>query len=139
MVSNKVLGKIALATGVITVGVANFFRWQIESNIKQSQYFRLALERLSANESAVAFLGKPVRTGSLDLANTDHNFSDGLCAQFHVPVRGSQSSGTMFFRASRNPPIQPEWQLNYLELVDKSATKKLVIHQSLPSHSDTLI
>jgi hypothetical protein len=33
----------------------------------------------------------------------------------------------MTFDASRNPPGQPEWRLNTVELTDKEATKKLMI------------
>jgi hypothetical protein len=33
----------------------------------------------------------------------------------------------MTFEASRNPPSEPEWRLNMVELTDKEATKKLII------------
>lgn len=127
MVTNKVLAKIALVGGVVALGSATFFRWKIESGIKRSEYFRLAIEKLTENQAATAVLGKPVLIGSLDLGDTTKNFCDGLEAQFHVPVRGPKSSGIMIFEASRNPPSEPEWRLNTLELMDKAATKKLVI------------
>lgn len=127
MVTNTFLAKIAVIGGVITIGTANVIRWKIESNLKQSQYFQLAIKKLVENETAVTFLGEPVLIGSLDLGNTDHNYCDGLRAQFHVPVKGSKTSATLFFRASRNPPDQPDWKLNTLELTNKTVTKKLVI------------
>ncbi len=127
MVTNKTLAKIAVVGGFAALGSAGFFRWKIESGIKQSQYFQLAEKKLLESEAAVSVLGKPVLIGSLDLGDTKRNFCDGLQAQFHVPVRGPKSSGIMVFEASRNPPSQPEWKLNVLELMDKAATKKIVI------------
>ena len=127
MVTNKTLAKIAVVGGFAALGSAGFIRWKIEQGIKQSQYFQLATNRLLENESALVVLGKPVLIGSPDLGDTKRNFCDGLRAQFHVPVRGPKSSGIMVFEATRNPPNQPEWRLNVLELMDKAATKKLVI------------
>lgn len=135
MFSNKVLAKIAVVGGVVAISSASFFRWKIESGIKQSEYFQLAVGKLNEDKAAITVLGKPVLIGSLDLGDTNRNFCDGLKAQFHVPVKGPKSSGIMFFEASRNPPSQPEWKLNSVELTDKAATKKLVIQSSTVSEA----
>ncbi|KAK4004706.1 uncharacterized protein LOC123476950 [Daphnia magna] len=127
MVTNKTLAKIAVAGGFLALGSASYFRWKIETSIKQSTYFKLAIERLLASKTAVDVLGEPVLIGSIDLGDTKRNFCDGLQARFQVSVRGPKSSGIMAFEASRNPPSQPEWRINLVELMDKEATRKLVI------------
>lgn len=127
MVTNKTLAKIAVVGGLLALGSASYFRWKIETSIKRSTYFNLATEKLLANKTATDVLGEPVLIGSLDLGDTKRNFCNGLQAQFRVPVRGPKSSGIMAFEASRNPPSQPEWRINMVELMDKECTKKLVI------------
>ncbi|XP_046634372.1 uncharacterized protein LOC124313472 [Daphnia pulicaria] len=127
MVTNRTLGKIAVIGGFFALGSASVFRWKIESSIKKSAYFELAIKELLASKAATTVLGEPVLVGSIDLGDTRTNFCDGLQAHFQVSVRGPKSSGFMTFDASRNPPSQPEWRLNTVELTDKEATKKLMI------------
>ena len=137
MVTNRTLAKIAVAGGFFVLGTGGVFRWKIEKGIKESEYFQLAFQKLLDSEAAEVVLGKPVLIGSLDLGDSKRNFCDGVQAQFHVPVRGPKSSGIMVFEASRNPPSQPDWRLNVLELMDKAATKKLVIQSRALADSES--
>lgn len=129
VISNRGLAKIVAVGGVVALGSATFFKWKISNNIKQSEYFLLAFNRLRESESAMGFLGQPVLFGNLDLGDTQKNYCDGLRAKFSVPVRGPNNSGTMLFEASRDG-VGHQWHLDRLELQDKAATKTLLI-QSL--------
>lgn len=125
-ITNRGLAKIAALGGIFALGSAGYFQWKISKNIKQSEYFRLAFDALNESEAVVGFLGKPILFGNINLGDTQKNFCDGLQAKFHVPVRGPSHSGLMVFEASRDS-IEQKWHLDYLELQDKDATKKLTV------------
>lgn len=125
-ISNRGLAKIAAVGGFFVLGSAGFFKWKLSNNIKQSEYFQLAVKSLIESEAVVGFLGQPVLFGSLDLGDSANNHCDGLLAKFSVPVRGPKNTGRMDFEASRSAFGDP-WHLDKLEFIDKEATKKLVI------------
>lgn len=126
MVSNRTLAKIAVVGGFVALGSASLFKWKIERGIKQSAYFQLAEKRLLGSEEVISLLGKPIYIGTLDLGDTKKNFCDGLQARFHVPVKGSKSAGLMVFEASRDPPKQSKWKVEYVDLYNKEGTSKLI-------------
>jgi len=127
MIPNRILAKIAVGGGFIALGSASYFRSKIESAIKQSEYFELAVKQLKSSKAAASVLGEPMIIGTPDLGDTKKNFCDGLLAKFTVPVRGPKDSGSFMFEASRSAPGE-HWKVRDLELfLSKEPDKKLVI------------
>lgn len=63
VLNNKVLAKIALAGGVVALSSATFFNWKIQSNLKKSDYFQMAVKTLVESKAASSALGPPILIG----------------------------------------------------------------------------
>ena len=63
VLNNKILAKVALAGGVIALGSATFFNWKIQSNLKKSDYFQMAVKALVESPASAA-LGPPIFIGT---------------------------------------------------------------------------
>lgn len=127
MIPNRILANIAVGGGFVALGSASYFRWRIETAIKESEYFKLAVKQLKGSNAATNVLGEPIIIGTPDLGDTKKNFCDGLLAKFTVPVRGPKDSGSFAFEAYRNAHGE-NWKVGDLDLfLTREPDKKLVI------------
>ena len=127
MLTNRVLAKTAAIGGFAVLASAAFFKWRIENGLKQSEYYKTAMQRLRESEAIRQALGPPVRVGNFDLGDNGANYCDGSKARFKVPVRGSRDSGFVIFEAFRDQ-MTGCWSVADLELfLDSDSTKKLVV------------
>ena len=126
MISTRALTYIAFGGGFFVLGSAGFFKWKIESSIKQSDYYLAAVKQLKQSETASRALGKPIQIGTPNLGDNSNNYCDGFKAKFIVPVKGSKDSGTMIFTASKNPG--EKWNVNNIDLfLSQEPDKKLTL------------
>ncbi|XP_054738737.1 uncharacterized protein LOC129244871 [Anastrepha obliqua] len=119
--SNKTLGKIAVYGAVASISAAMYMQHKMKDRIRNSEYFRLAVQALRKHRGASSLLGEPIREIGFDLGDTK-NFADGKNAQFEVRVKGAKDKGKMFFWATRTP--EEGWLLDRLELELQSQPEK---------------
>ncbi|XP_018795942.1 PREDICTED: uncharacterized protein LOC108973269 [Bactrocera latifrons] len=119
--SNKTLGKIAVYGAFASITAVMYMRYKIEDNIRNSEYFRIALKTLRQHKGASSLLGEPIKELGFDLSNSS-NFSDGQIAQFMVHVKGVKDKGKMYFWANRTP--DSGWFIDRLELELRSQPDK---------------
>jgi len=136
MIPNRILARIAVGGGFIALGSASYFRSRIETAIKRSEYFELAVKQLKSSNAAAVFLGEPIIVGTPDLGDTKKNFCDGLLAKFTVPVRGPKDSGSFAFEAFRSAPGE-HWTVGDIDLfLNKEPDRKLIIHSKAPESDE---
>lgn len=111
--SNKTLGNICVYGAVISISAAMYFRWKLEDRVRNSEYYRLALQTLRQHKGAVGLLGEPIRDSGIDMSNKN-NTCDAKNAQIEVTVRGPKDKGTLFFWATNN--MEKGWLIDRLEL-----------------------
>ncbi|XP_011209839.1 uncharacterized protein LOC105230633 [Bactrocera dorsalis] len=119
--SNKTLGKIAVYGAFASITAVMYMRYKIEDNIRNSEYFRIALKTLRQHKGASSLLGEPIKELGFDLSDSS-NFSDGQVAQFMVHVKGVKDKGKMYFWANRTP--DSGWFIDRLELELRSQPDK---------------
>ncbi|XP_039954136.1 uncharacterized protein LOC126756414 [Bactrocera neohumeralis] len=126
--SNKTLGKIAVYGAFASITAVMYMRYKIEDNIRNSEYFRIALKTLRQHKGASSLLGEPIKELGFDLSDSS-NFSDGQIAQFMVHVKGVKDKGKMYFWANRTP--DSSWFIDRLELeLSSQPDKRFLIKKS---------
>lgn len=124
--SNINLVKYAAIGGVATVAMGWLYRWKIHDNIKETVYYREALQTLRSHKPAVHLLGEPIKVGNVDIDNLEKNYTRQQEARYEVPVKGPKDRGTLFFRAKKLSDNQ--WVVSRIELQLKSdVNRRLVI------------
>lgn len=76
---------------------------------------------------SVKYLGEPIKEIGFDLADSQHNYCDGVKAQFEVSVKGPKDKGKMYFWAERDD--SKVWTVNRLEIELNSIPDKRLIVQ----------
>lgn len=88
--------------------------------LKDSEVFRLSLERLQANADAVEMIGTPVKTGfpsgSFDEQGT------GGSASFSYTVTGPKGKGTVYVEATRD---MGQWQIDRMALEEDGTGRRI--------------
>ncbi|GLH06135.1 Uncharacterized protein GBIM_11637 [Gryllus bimaculatus] len=125
MISNKLLAKIAIYTGVFGTSGSLYLFYKVQNGLKSSPYMIESMQLLQEHKGAVEYLGKPLKYGYLNL-NSEHNFCDGYKAEFEVPVKGSVNSGSLYLKAKRESP-QQEWDVYLVEFSPANSSKRLVV------------
>ncbi|XP_067634177.1 cytochrome c oxidase assembly factor 1 homolog [Eurosta solidaginis] len=119
--ANKTLGKIAVYTGVVSISAVMYMRHRIEDGIRNSEYYRVAMQTLKQHKGAASLLGEPIKDLGIDLTNKE-NFAYGQNAHFEVNVKGPKEKGKMYFWATHIP--EQGWQTDRLELEVHSQPEK---------------
>jgi len=100
--------KIASFGAVFVIGNGVLMHYLTIKRFKQSPYFLLAQEAVLANRALVELLGEPLEFGSADLENRERNFSTTSEAKFEISLKGSKTSGVLYFNATRKANIEDE-------------------------------
>ncbi|XP_055837881.1 uncharacterized protein LOC129906231 [Episyrphus balteatus] len=120
--SNRTLGKIVVYGAVASISGVMYMRYSIQDRIRNTQYFKSALQTLRQHKGAVSLLGEPIKEIGFDLADEKKNSCDGNKAHFEVSVKGPKDKGTIFFWATRTDELG--WVLDKLDLEVKSQPDK---------------
>lgn len=121
------LARTAAIGGFIVIGSAHYIKGHIQGGIKQSEYYRESLKVVRENRGVAHLMGEPIRDGSLDLGDSEHNFCTGTEAQFRVPLKGAKQKGTLYLWASRLEFSEP-WSVDRLELsLDDHPGKRILL------------
>ncbi|XP_074656415.1 cytochrome c oxidase assembly factor 1 homolog [Tubulanus polymorphus] len=113
MVSLKVLTKIALFGGIITVGTGAAVMERIQYRLRHEDHYKKSVTLLQNYQPATNYLGGPVGCGRLDLRTKGLNQISTCEAKLTIPVKGQKDNGTLYSKCSRNS-IEENWEVDEL-------------------------
>ncbi|XP_075216236.1 cytochrome c oxidase assembly factor 1 homolog [Lycorma delicatula] len=111
--SMNTLLKYASAGGVACVVMASLHHLQMNTRIKNAQYFKDAMNLLQEHKAADMVLGKPVNSGYIDVFSSK-NYADVNKANLYIPLKGTKTKGELFFNAVKDE--NDKWLLKRVEL-----------------------
>ncbi|KAJ8272768.1 hypothetical protein GJAV_G00093210 [Gymnothorax javanicus] len=117
--SVKSLQQMAIFVTVFTGGGCSMMYYLMQKNFARSEYYRLALERLSGHHVAMESLGAPpLKVHNIHLTDR-HNRIDHHSAQVKIPVTGSKTGGYLYtFSSKKNTSNRWQLQEAVLQLKD---------------------
>ncbi|EDV31915.1 uncharacterized protein Dana_GF15580 [Drosophila ananassae] len=111
--SKRALGSICICGALASISGLAYMRWRLEDQVRQTEYYQLAIQQLRQHSGAVSLLGEPIRESGFNVSN-EKNRVDGGRAQLQVTVQGSKDKGTVYFWATNSP--KKGWLIERLEL-----------------------
>ncbi|XP_044746141.1 uncharacterized protein LOC123307777 [Coccinella septempunctata] len=123
------LVKIGAIGGFITCGMGFALQRKLNDNVKNTTFYKSALDIVRHNKAAVHYLGEPIKDKSIDTFNSKKNYVKNGIGQFEVRLRGSKQNGILhiFIKEDRVDGVEA-WKLDHLELaLDKDPDKILLI------------
>ncbi|CAL1548740.1 unnamed protein product [Lymnaea stagnalis] len=143
---NKLI-KVALVGGVVVLGATTWMESKLQSNFRKQGYYTKAVKLLHNYEPASQFLGHPLYSGKVHLADESKLKVEGTTAKLEIPLKGSKGKGALHVLASREK-LGDEWTVDQLDLEVFSSKQRwkfydrqlatpttLSIHQETPSIS----
>ncbi|KAL0966123.1 hypothetical protein UPYG_G00291190 [Umbra pygmaea] len=102
-VSTNKLQQMAIYTTLLTGAGCGTMYYLMQKKFSRSDYHRLALEKLKANQTAMGSLGAPpLKVHNIHLSDR-YNRVDIYTAQIKIPVTGSKNGGYIFTTSVRDP------------------------------------
>ncbi|XP_029560848.1 cytochrome c oxidase assembly factor 1 homolog isoform X1 [Salmo trutta] len=102
-VSTSKLQQMAIYTTLLTGAGCGTMYYLLQKNFSRSDYHRLALEQLKANQRAMDSLGAPpLKVHNIHLSDR-HNRVEPYTAEIKIPVTGSKDGGYLYTSSVRDP------------------------------------
>ncbi|KAM9844349.1 cytochrome c oxidase assembly factor 1 homolog [Aulostomus maculatus] len=102
-VSNVKLQQLTIFTTLVTGGGIGTMYYLMQKKFAESEYHRLAVQKLEACRVAMESLGAPpLKVHNIRLTDRA-NRMDHLTAQMKIPVTGSKTGGYLYTASIRNP------------------------------------
>ncbi|KAA0718613.1 hypothetical protein E1301_Tti013193 [Triplophysa tibetana] len=113
--STSLLQQMTIFITVVTGGGCAMMYYLMQKNFAKSQYYRLALEELNNNSTAMASLGAPpLKIHNIHLSDR-HNRMDHNSAQLKIPVTGANTGGYLYTSSTRDN-LMNSWHLQQVLL-----------------------
>ncbi|XP_051555080.1 cytochrome c oxidase assembly factor 1 homolog [Myxocyprinus asiaticus] len=113
--STSLLQQMTLFVTIVTGGGCAMMYYLMQKNFAKSEYYRLALEQLNSNSTAMASLGAPpLKIHNIHLSDR-HNRMDHSIAQVKIPVTGSKTGGYLYTTSTRDT-LMNRWHLQHVFL-----------------------
>nr|XP_055057304.1 cytochrome c oxidase assembly factor 1 homolog [Misgurnus anguillicaudatus]XP_055057305.1 cytochrome c oxidase assembly factor 1 homolog [Misgurnus anguillicaudatus] len=122
--STSLLQQMTIFVTVVSGGGCAMMYYLMQKNFAKSEYYRLALQELNNNSTAMASLGAPpLKIHNIHLSDR-HNRMDHTSAQLKIPVTGSKTGGYLYTTSSRDT-LMNRWHLEqvFLKLRDGETIK----------------
>lgn len=122
--STSLLQQMTIFVTVVSGGGCAMMYYLMQKNFAKAEYYRLALQELSNNSTAMASLGAPpLKIHNIHLSDR-HNRMDHTSAQLKIPVTGSKTGGYLYTTSSRDT-LMNRWHLEqvFLKLRDGQTIK----------------
>ncbi|CAL8278690.1 unnamed protein product [Lota lota] len=114
-ISTSKLQQLTIFTTVLTSGGICTMYYLMQKNFANSEYHRLALERLEMSPAAMEGLGAPpLKVHNIHLSDRDNRIDQHI-AKVKIPVTGSKTGGYLYTISTRNPATNG-WQLKLATL-----------------------
>ncbi|XP_045907883.1 cytochrome c oxidase assembly factor 1 homolog [Micropterus dolomieu] len=115
-VSTSQLQQLTIFTTVLTGGGIGTMYYLLQKRFVESDYHRLALQKLEACPLAMESLGAPpLKVHNIHLTNRN-NRVDQHTAQIQIPVTGSKNGGYLYTSSVRDPNTN-RWSLKQAVLM----------------------
>ncbi|XP_017098950.2 cytochrome c oxidase assembly factor 1 homolog [Drosophila bipectinata] len=111
--SKRTLGSLCICGALASISGLAYMRWRLEDQVRQTDYYQMAIQQLRQHSGAVGLLGEPIKESGFSVSN-EKNRCDGERAQLQVSVQGSKDKGTVYFWATNSP--KKGWLIERLEL-----------------------
>nr|XP_020475282.1 cytochrome c oxidase assembly factor 1 homolog [Monopterus albus] len=109
--STSKLQQLAIFTTILTGGGTGTMYYLLQKKFSESDYHRLALQKLEACSIAMESLGAPpLRVHNIHLTDRN-NRVDQHTAQIKIPVTGSKTGGYLYTSSVRDPNTNSRWSL----------------------------
>ncbi|XP_026135223.1 cytochrome c oxidase assembly factor 1 homolog [Carassius auratus] len=113
--STSLLQQMTIFMTVVTGGGCAMMYYLMQKNFAKAEYYRLALEQLKNNSTAMASLGAPpLKIHNIHLTDR-HNRIDHSSAQLKIPVTGSKTGGYLYTASTRDALLN-RWDLQQVFL-----------------------
>ncbi|XP_051984588.1 cytochrome c oxidase assembly factor 1 homolog [Xyrauchen texanus] len=113
--STSLLQQMTLFITVVTGGGCAMMYYLMQKNFAKAEYYRLTLEQLNNNSTAMASLGAPpLKIHNIHLSDR-HNRMDHSIAQIKIPVTGPKTGGYLYTTSTRDT-LMNRWQLQHVFL-----------------------
>lgn len=127
--SNINLIKIAALGGIATVTMGMAYQWKLNENIRNTDFYKEALQTLRSHKPALQLLGEPIKAGSINVEDVEKNYAREREARYEVPVKGPKEKGMMYLWA-RKEGDSDQWVVKRIELqLKKDASRRLVVRK----------
>ncbi|XP_041698097.1 cytochrome c oxidase assembly factor 1 homolog [Coregonus clupeaformis] len=137
-VSTSKLQQMAIYTTLLTGAGCGTMYYLLQKNFSRSDYHRLALEQLKANQTAMDSLGAPpLKVHNIHLSDR-HNRVEPYTAEIKIPVTGSKDGGYLYTSSVRDPQTL-RWNLTQavLQLREGQRIDLLTFTPSTPPPNKT--
>ncbi|KAG9273760.1 cytochrome c oxidase assembly factor 1 homolog isoform X1 [Astyanax mexicanus] len=113
--STSLLQQMTIFVTVMTGGGCGMMYYLMQKNFAKSEYYRLAIEQLNENSTAMASLGAPpLKIHNIHLTDR-HNRVDHTQAQLKIPVTGQKTGGYLYTTSTRDS-VMNSWCLQRVAL-----------------------
>jgi len=115
---------IAVAVLAVLVALGAGVFYLVVNILKDSEAYRLGVERLQANHEAMAMLGPPLKTG-FPSGSISTSGPAGQ-AQLAIPVEGSKASGVLYVEATKD---MGQWKVDRIVLDIEGMTERIDLNR----------
>lgn len=115
MPTKRMWGQISICGAIVSLSTVLYMHWKLQDRVRNSEYYRLAIQTLRKHRGAVGLLGEPIKESGFSISNM-MNTCNAEKAQFQVSVNGTKDKGTVYFWASNR---ENGWLIDRLELETK--------------------
>ncbi|XP_065132823.1 cytochrome c oxidase assembly factor 1 homolog [Paramisgurnus dabryanus] len=122
--STSLLQQMTIFVTVVSGGGCAMMYYLMQKNFAKAEYYRMALQELNNNSTAMASLGAPpLKIHNIHLSDR-HNRMEHTSAQLKIPVTGSKTGGYLYTTSSRDT-LMNRWHLEqvFLKLRDGETIK----------------
>ncbi|KAF4117774.1 cytochrome c oxidase assembly factor 1 homolog [Onychostoma macrolepis] len=113
--SISLLQQMTIFVTIVTGSGCTMMYYLMQRNFAKSEHYRLALEQLNNNATAMASLGAPpLKILNIHLSDR-HNRVDHSSAQLKIPVTGSKTGGYLYTTSTRDA-LMNRWHLQQVFL-----------------------